>query len=228
MFRPGRDAREKRTAIYKEKARNMFIFLAFSLYRGYMSYLSAIRRLLGRAKLIKSTLIRKGAILVVASLLVPLSVLLISLNSLVYAATSNQLNFQGRLLTNTGSLVPDGTYHVEFKLYSALTSSGSTQGSCTGDTNCLWTETRTTGSLVTIQNGYYSVYLGDVTAFPSNIDWSNDLYLGMNIGGSSGTASWDGEMTPRFKLTAVPYAFKSSNVASSPTLTMYQSLLEMP
>ena len=123
-----------------------------------------------------------------------------------HAATSNQLNFQGRLLTSTGGLVPDGNYHIEFKLY-YVSSAGTAQ----------WTETRSTGNLVTVQNGYYSVYLGDVTAFPGSIDWSQDLYLGMNIGGSGGSASWDGEMTPRFKLTSVPYAFRAANVASSST-----------
>ncbi|MDO8335653.1 MAG: right-handed parallel beta-helix repeat-containing protein, partial [Candidatus Saccharibacteria bacterium] len=143
----------------------------------------------------------------------------------VTAATSNQLNFQGRLLTASGDLVPDGNYHVEFKLYNASAVDGGEtpiQGACTtnpgavADEDCLWTETRTTGNLVSIQKGYYSVYLGSVTSLP-NIDWSQDLYLSMNIGGSGGGASWDGEMTPRFKLTAVPYAFKASNVASSST-----------
>jgi len=129
------------------------------------------------------------------------------------AATSNQLNFQGRLLSSSGNLVPDGDYNIEFKLYNQLTSTGSSQGSCAGDTNCLWTETRPT---VRVQNGYFSVYLGDTTALPTGIDWSQDLFLGMNVGGI-GAASWDGEMSPRFKLTAVPYAFRASNVASSAT-----------
>lgn len=132
------------------------------------------------------------------------------------AATSNQLNFQGRLLTSAGALVPDGNYHIEFKLYSSASAGASAQGVCVGGLtdDCLWTETRSTGDLVSIQNGYYSVYLGDVTAFP-DIDWSQDLYLTMNIGGDGGAASWDGEMSPRFKLTAVPYAFRAANVASS-------------
>ena len=55
-----------------------------------------------------------------ASLLVPLSVLLTVFNTLpqvAQAATSNQLNFQGRLLDATGNLVADGEYNVEFNLY---------------------------------------------------------------------------------------------------------------
>lgn len=34
-----------------------------------------------------------------------------------YAATSDNLNFQARLQTSTGAIVPDGFYNVEFKLY---------------------------------------------------------------------------------------------------------------
>jgi hypothetical protein len=149
------------------------------------------------------------------SLLGALIVTLVSLTSLLapmdtQAATVNQLNFQGRLLSNGGTLIPDGDYNVEFKLYDQLTSVGSSQGVCTGDVGCLWVETR---SSVSVTNGYLNVYLGDQTALPA-IDWAQELFLGMNVGGI-GAAVWDGEMSPRFKLTAVPFAFASANVASS-------------
>ncbi|HJP96735.1 MAG TPA: hypothetical protein VJ843_05210, partial [Candidatus Saccharimonadales bacterium] len=52
------------------------------------------------------------------------------------AATTSTINFQARLMQSSGAIVPDGTYNVEFKLYNALTSSGSSQGSCTGDSAC--------------------------------------------------------------------------------------------
>ena len=48
----------------------------------------------------------------------------------VYAAPSDTLNFQARLQTSGGAIVPDGHYNIEFKLYAA-----STGGSA------LWTET---------------------------------------------------------------------------------------
>ena len=73
------------------------------------------------------------------------------------AATSSYFNFQMRLLTSAGAVVADGNYHIEFKLYNAANSTGSSQGSCSGDSNCLWTETRTTGNLVRGVNGYFSV-----------------------------------------------------------------------
>jgi hypothetical protein len=129
------------------------------------------------------------------------------------AATSTTINFQARLMQSSGAIVPDGTYNVEFKMYNALTSSGSSQGSCTGDTNCLWTETRTSTNKITVVNGYLTAELGSVTSLPS-IDWSQNLYLTMNIGGT-GTASWDGEMSPRLHLTAVPHAFSADKLTAT-------------
>jgi fibronectin-binding autotransporter adhesin len=123
----------------------------------------------------------------------------------VSASTNGTMNFQARLLTSTGAVVPDGNYHMEFKLYTA--SSGGV---------AVWTETRTTGNLVTVVNGYFSVNLGSVTAFGGGINWDQDLYITMNIGGSGGAASWDGEMTnagTRMKLTGVPYAFRAGVLA---------------
>jgi hypothetical protein len=129
----------------------------------------------------------------------------------VEAATSSTLNFQARLYNSSGTLVPDGNYHIEFKLHDNLSTSGGAQGTCSG--SCLWRETRTTGNLVTVKNGYFSVNLGSVTSFPS-LNWDQDMWLSMNIGGSGGAASWDGEMSPRIKLTAVPYAFRAGGLTS--------------
>ncbi len=122
----------------------------------------------------------------------------------IYAqSVPSTLNFQARLLTSSGAIVPDGTYNVEFKLYDQ--ESGGTE---------LWTETRTfdTDSSdlhLNVRSGYLSVYLGDKTPFPSSIDWNDQHYLTMNIGGTSVTPTWDGEMTPRIRLTSVPYAFQA-------------------
>jgi parallel beta-helix repeat protein len=143
-----------------------------------------------------------------------------SANNTAYAVSPTTLNFQARLLSSSGNLVPDGIYNVEFKLYNASTSSGSSQGSCTGDANCLWTETRLTGDpsnqQIVVKNGYLSAYLGDKTALPSNI-WNQQLWLTMNIGGTSGP-TWDGEMTPRIRLTSVPFAFRATVADSAETL----------
>jgi len=114
----------------------------------------------------------------------------------VEAATASTLNFQARLMNNTGGLVADGSYSVQFKLYTAVVS-GTNE----------WTETQT----VTVKNGYFNVYLGSVTPFPGSIDWSQEKWLTMNVNS-------DGEMTPRIKLTATPYSFRSGQ-ADSLTIT---------
>ena len=94
----------------------------------------------------------------------------VSGDSQVQAAVSSNLNFQARLYNSSGSTVPDGFYNLEFKLFDAPSSSGSSQGSCTGDVNCLWTETRTGGNVVRVVNGYFTVNLGSVTSFPTSIN----------------------------------------------------------
>jgi hypothetical protein len=127
------------------------------------------------------------------------------------AATNGTINFQARLLNTAGSIVPDGNYNVEFKLYNASSSSGSSQGSCSGDSACLWTETRTSSDRVRVANGYMTVNLGSVTAFGA-IDWDQELWLTMNVGGTLVSPSFDGEMSPRLKLTAVPYAFRAGSL----------------
>lgn len=130
------------------------------------------------------------------------------------AATNSTVNFQARLMTATGTIVPDGNYNVEFKLYDAASSSGSSQGSCTGDSACLWAETRTTTDRVRVVNGYLTVNLGSVTALPA-IDWDQQLWLTMNIGGTAVSPAWDGEMSPRLTLTATPYAFTAGQLATT-------------
>lgn len=140
------------------------------------------------------------------------------------AATNNTLNFQARLHTAGGAVVPDGYYNVEFKLYSA--SSGG---------SALWTETwyDTNGAAanndfrVKVRNGYLTANLGSVTSFPA-INWDQDLWLTMNIGGTSQTSpDYDGEMNPRLKLTGIPYAFKAGQLAKFNSTTGYTSTLQL-
>jgi len=125
-----------------------------------------------------------------------------------YADSASTVNFQARLQTAAGAIVPDGDYNVEFKLYDDATLGGA---------HLLWTETRTGANTVAVKNGYLSVNLGSVTAFGS-IDWSQKLWLTMNIGGT-GTPSWDGEMSPRLPLTAIPYAFQSARASQADQLS---------
>src|SRR3990167_47416 len=136
------------------------------------------------------------------------------------AATSSYLNFQARLLTSTGTVVPDGNYHIEFKIYDTAGSGASAQGVCSLNSStddCWWIETRSPGNLVRVVNGYFSVQLGSVTAFGASIPWDQQLWLTMNIGGTSGP-TWDGEMLSsgnRVQLTGVPYAFTAGKLQAT-------------
>ena len=125
-----------------------------------------------------------------------LALLLSSGGNSVQAATSSYINFQARLLTDSGALVADGNYHIEFKIYDHISSGGQAQGTCSG--NCLWIETRDnspTDDRVRVVNGYFSVSLGSVSALPS-INWNQELFLTMRIGGSGGSPAWESsEMT---------------------------------
>ncbi len=167
-----------------------------------------------RARILSLLGYRARAILLSFGVVISLMVTLALPTEISRAATSNELNFQGRLLSDTGALIADGVYNMQYDLY-YVASGGSTQ----------WTEDRlvTNSQGVTVQNGYFSVYLGEYDAFGA-LDWSQDLYLGMTIRGTANCA-WgsctpaDSEMTPRIKLTSVPYAFVSANVASSDTST---------
>jgi hypothetical protein len=129
------------------------------------------------------------------------------------AAADDTVNFQARLESNTGAIVPDGNYNIEFKLYDAA-SGGAAE----------WTEDYTYNSgpssadeRVQVIDGYLSVALGSVTSFPSTINWNQTQYLTMNIGGTGTTGSYptmgDGEMDPRIQMTAVPYAFQAGELS---------------
>ena len=116
------------------------------------------------------------------------------------------INYQGRLMNTAGTNVDDGNYDIKFTIYdSAL---GGTQ---------LWTASSTnglpTGSIasisVSVEGGLFSILLGDTSdnqvAFPDDMFNSDSLYLGITIG-------TDAEMTPRKRLSSVPYAFNSETL----------------
>lgn len=104
------------------------------------------------------------------------------------------INFQGKLVDKVnGTNVANGSYSVVFSIYDV--GSGGT---------ALWSETQ--GS-VSVTDGVFQVELGSSTAFPSDFNFNWDgRYLGVNVAS-------DGEMTPRIRLTAAPYAFNAEKVA---------------
>ncbi len=117
------------------------------------------------------------------------------------AGINRQINYQGKLFTSSGVPVSDGIYSIKFSIYDASVAG-----------NRLWTAAGTTVTpnviSVTAQNGLFTVQLGDTSngqnAF--DINWNQDaLYLGVTI-------ESDSEMSPRKRLTAVPYAFMAESL----------------
>jgi hypothetical protein len=127
----------------------------------------------------------------------------------VFSATGilNQINFQGKVVNKTaGTNISDGTYSFVFSIYSV--SSGGA---------AIWTETKN----LTVTNGIFQTLLGDTTSLPGSIDFNTDnLYLGINFNS-------DGEMSPRVRFSAVPYAFNAKKVAGL-TVTDTTGTLTIP
>jgi hypothetical protein len=100
------------------------------------------------------------------------------------------INFQGRLAKPDGTPVPDGTYSLQFSLFTAVT--GGTQK---------WTETI---SAVQVRNGQFAVLLGKTTALTDSI-FAGNLWLEIKVG-------TDPALTPRQPLVTAAYAFKADTV----------------
>ena len=136
------------------------------------------------------------------------------------AGINETLSYSGRLLTASGSVVPDGHYNIQFKIYQDGT--GTTAGNNGGTLK--WTETYINDggtSGVEVTNGFFSVDLGSNNAFGSSVDWNQDtLWLSMNVAGSStscttynsGTCTADGEMLPMKRITSTPYAMNAGQL----------------
>ncbi len=113
------------------------------------------------------------------------------------AAINQEINYQGKLTAPTGIAVADNTYNMEFKLYTTATGGAA-----------IWTEDDlvSAGNGPYVKGGLFSLMLGSTTAF-TGVNFNQTLYLGVNIGGTTTSPVWDGEMTPRKILGAVPAAF---------------------
>ncbi|MBX4199173.1 hypothetical protein KW800_02820, partial [Candidatus Parcubacteria bacterium] len=128
----------------------------------------------------------------------------------VHAAFNAQVNYQGRLITPQNVAVTDGSYNMRFNLYTAASG-----------TAAIWTETLTGTNRVEVTKGLFSIMLGSTTPF-TGVDFNQTLYLGVEIGGSDSiTPVWDGEMSPRKVIGAVPAAFVAQNVVGNIASTTY-------
>jgi len=112
-----------------------------------------------------------------------------------YAAVPGLVNFQGRLL-DPNKLPRNGDYLMSFKICNSLAATCSAP--CAVGNACLWTENQT----VTVTNGVFAVQLGAVAAIDGAVFASDARYLEIAVAGET--------LSPRERLTAGPYSFKSS------------------
>lgn len=103
------------------------------------------------------------------------------------ALTAGVLSYQGTLMDTSSSPLA-GIFEMTFRIYSVP--SGGTP---------LWEEIRSGANAVPVENGLFNVMLGSLIPIPDNVWESSDLFLGVKIG-------TDSELTPRDKLSGVPFA----------------------
>ncbi|MBD3311159.1 MAG: hypothetical protein GF349_01520, partial [Candidatus Magasanikbacteria bacterium] len=119
------------------------------------------------------------------------------------AQITKYINYQAKLLDTDGVPVDDGDYDVRFRIYTSSSDCDNDTGS-----NLIWTESRTGGNQVSIQDGLFSLLLGEVSPFSDNL-FSNydgaEYYLGVKIG-------TDSQMTPCKRISGTMYAFNADRL----------------
>ncbi|MBY0309566.1 hypothetical protein K2Q16_00235 [Patescibacteria group bacterium] len=115
------------------------------------------------------------------------------------AAPSPTINYQAKLTNSAGVAVPNGTYNLRFWLVTSPS---------IATTSAVWSESLTGGARVQVTNGLFSVMLGSSTPLTS-VDFNQVLYLAVEVGGTTTSPVWDGEMSPRKIMGTVPAAFEA-------------------
>ncbi|MFZ1719947.1 MAG: hypothetical protein WAU28_01175, partial [Candidatus Moraniibacteriota bacterium] len=115
----------------------------------------------------------------------------------VFAQSASQMGVSLSLYDASYKPIANGSYEVRFAIYDADRTDADAYPS-QSDAR-VWEETQT----VEVNNGVLRATLGSTTPFPSALfTGSTDYYLGVRIG-------TDSEMTPRKKMSAVPFALNA-------------------
>lgn len=138
------------------------------------------------------------------------------------AAAPGLMNYQGILTDGGGNPVPNGPHAVVFTIY-AVPSGGS----------AYWAETTS----VSTNNGLFTISLGSIHPIPDLVFDDTLRWLGVKV-------SPDPEMSPRQRLTSVPYSLRVNSVhaatggsingslsfgnSATPILYMYESGVTNP
>jgi len=112
-------------------------------------------------------------------------VILVLAASLCWAYVTQRINYQGMLTDDTGNPL-NGEFDLTFRIYDQLTLG-----------TMKWTETQYN---VLVTDGLFNVNLGDSTAI--DLPFNEDYWVEIEIEGS-------GVLSPRLKLTSVPYAYRA-------------------
>ncbi len=124
------------------------------------------------------------------------AIIILFTTSVVYAASSDFISFQAKLVNIDGTNVNDGTYTFLFSIYDS--NSGGT---------LLWQESQS----INVVDGVVSVDLGSVTPFPTNLFENNDLYLQIDMDTDGDTSNGYEEDFGRMAITSVAYAFHAKS-----------------
>ena len=146
----------------------------------------------------------------------------------------SQLSFEGKIVNSSGTNIPDGSYNMEFKIYTGCTNN--TGSGCT----LAWTEDYLVSQSdgVNFTSGTYQANLGQYCPFSGGactpsaasdgntntaVPWGTyPLYLSLQIGNTSSCSpttnnftaacGGDGVMSPYILLTSTPYSFNSGEL----------------
>ncbi len=127
-----------------------------------------------------------------------------------FAAFPEVINYQGKLMDSSGNLVADDSYNMRFRLCA--------------DSDCasvLYDESWVDSNKVAVTNGLFSVLIGSVSSTLDSVDFNQDTYLEVSIGGT-GVPSWE-VLTPRKKLGAVPNALNAQKFGGLATSSFLRS-----
>jgi hypothetical protein len=147
------------------------------------------------------------------------------------AGINQELSFEGKIVSSTGTNITDGNYNTEFIIYTGCTNEPASNTGCTA----VWTEDYLTSNStyastlpVAFTSGTFQVNLGSICTFSgsscegntnSAINWDTyPLYVSINVGttavcaaGFSTCGGGTGAMNPYILLTSSPYAMNANN-----------------
>lgn len=137
------------------------------------------------------------------------TLLLVSTTITASAEIPRTINFQGKA-TDADNKPLTTPHNITFRIYES-----ETEGT---PTDAIWTETHTT---VSIDNGVFSVQLGNATPTPTSLNLAFDIpyWISIEIDTTDGT----GELSPRQPITSVGYAYhteKAQHAITADALTV--------